>query len=872
MVRKTRAAARRQEVQEFDGATSTSEDEPSAQLRKEASHERSPLKSTKPVDLINSVLQLKANTRDDAAESSTSAKPQPRERQRFKREYAQARLRESGLLEAEIEDILEKFPSGADFDANELKEMDRRSAIMLCDKRWGDEWSDALLLENLTTKQKEDAHQVLCSCRRLASKISDWEHAKDLINRCVYFRVLMFVQGLGVGHSSILQPVREDIERAADSTQYDDELPQPDESILAHLHLCKSEYGVLVRWSEKYRKLPPKLRTGRLPRKARESVMRDSEKLGEGPIRTLFFGRTPKRKRGPSAGHQAKTPRAEETAESSSQLDKENETAQAADSSQVPDDNAFEIASSEQIGDDSEERTNGQENQENGKGNESNAKEQQNGRQEEEGVNGDGGGKEKQRRFQEQQDDDEESEDEEENGVDERATSRPVEADKRKESGAKERENRRTRDTEAENASEDSGSSSSDDEPGGDGHGLFGLKENMEAILVRREGMRRVRKCVKENSLEIESQTGKALKSRCARLRQLIKDQFTALSGAEIRASQEVLSKAEAVRAIRKHTSQITEVLDNLDLDHPEKFLLQDIYAFIFPALLRTLYGTITLLDLFFGHQDGSLPSEHARHIANFAAVIVKLGDRVRKSNRSPAANLKLKQPINNHVVAPLRAWHKELLAEIRRAATKEQREADREKDRQRDELAAKRREKEAHRLAKQRERHEDWRRLHLVRMKVEPDPRYMGNLGIVELPQHWDEDVEKEVDNVDANGVTFDRVDAFEHRRAGGASSQQNGGGDAVLTQQQQHMAQEIVGPDWTDVEGMVLMEALDEYSKRDYANPRFAVYSQIIKNHCPPGGNLRRFTVQDITAKARYFKIWLAGLYDWVDRIPTF
>ncbi|KAK8158040.1 hypothetical protein BKA80DRAFT_280346 [Phyllosticta citrichinensis] len=291
---------------------------------------------------------------------------------------------------------------------------------------------------------------------------------------------------------------------------------------------------------------------------------------------------------------------------------------------------------------------------------------------------------------------------------------------------------------------------------------------------------------------------------------------------------------------------------------------MQDLHAFIFPALVRSLYGTIDLFDHFFGRPDGSMPAAYANHIAYFAGAIIKLGDRVRKSTRSPAAHLKLKQPVNNHLIAPLRAWHKELRGALQRLAAKEQREADRQEDRRRDELAVQRRAEQEQRLAEQQPRREDWRRLHVLRMKVEPDPRCWKHLRHVELPKHQDDEADRAIDNVDANGEPFDRIDAFDHR--GAAAHHQHGGAAKQLP-----VAQEIVGPDWTNDEGLVLMHALDVYGQRNFANPRYEVYAQIIQEHCRLGGALRRFSVLEITEKARYFKRMLAGV-DWVDRIPTF
>ncbi|KAK8211248.1 hypothetical protein BKA81DRAFT_66649 [Phyllosticta paracitricarpa] len=459
----------------------------------------------------------------------------------------------------------------------------------------------------------------------------------------------------------------------------------------------------------------------------------------------------------------------------------------------------------------------------------------------------------------EDDDDDDQDEIEEENNGNQASRGREK-VQEREEDSEKEEEDRQS-----EESSESEASIADNDELLNDENGLFGLKQKFHGILNRQAGMREIKKCVKENGLEIESQTARAIESRCAELQKSIREHHAALNGHDDGDSREFSSKTDVAEATRKHTSQITNVLDKLEVDHPERFLMQDLYAFIFPALVRSLYVTVDLFVIFFGRADGSMPAPYANHIANFAAAIVKLGDRVRKSNRSPAMHLKLKKPVSNHLIAPLRAWHKELLGALQRSAAKEQREADRQDDQRRDELAAQRRAEQQRRLAEQQPRREDWRRLHVLRMKVEPDPRCWKHLRHVELPKHKDDEADRAMDNVDSNGETFDRVDAFQHRR-GAASHHQNGG-----VAKQQQVAQEIVGPDWTNDEGLVLMHALDVYGQRNFANPRYEVYARIIQEHCRLGGALRRFSVLEITEKARYFKCMLAGV-DWADRIPTF
>jgi hypothetical protein len=141
-----------------------------------------------------------------------------------------------------------------------------------------------------------------------------------------------------------------------------------------------------------------------------------------------------------------------------------------------------------------------------------------------------------------------------------------------------------------------------------------------------------------------------------------------------------------------------------------------------------------------------------------------------------------------------------------------------------------------------------------------------------------WPKDLEK-----DANGNPFERVEVFKARST-----------------PPQHRASDLAeGREWTDDQESALLKGLEEFTGESHAilaymwptlmmdiGPR--VFEQIFNEYCRPrpsdhsrgrGGELRDFSVAELTAKAAWYRLTLLKLYqdnnwtveDWITNIPV-
>ncbi|KAF2117074.1 hypothetical protein BDV96DRAFT_598016 [Lophiotrema nucula] len=202
---------------------------------------------------------------------------------------------------------------------------------------------------------------------------------------------------------------------------------------------------------------------------------------------------------------------------------------------------------------------------------------------------------------------------------------------------------------------------------------------------------------------------------------------------------------------------------------------------------------------------------------------------------------------VDQDFIAPLRRVYTTFDAQLKRLerATQQQR--------AKEELLVKRRQREEEDQRKQQaaesynQRWNRWRELHIVRKLVEPDTRRQKRLNITKFA---------DLDERDANGERFERVQAFHDRVAPPAQRTNNLGLD-----------------DWQEYQEYTLIDGLKEF-----AGPR--VFEHIFRQYCGPDEALRDFSVTEITAKAAQIRSVLmlmaqnAGWEpeDWIKQIPIF
>ncbi|KAF1828966.1 hypothetical protein BDW02DRAFT_192311 [Decorospora gaudefroyi] len=146
------------------------------------------------------------------------------------------------------------------------------------------------------------------------------------------------------------------------------------------------------------------------------------------------------------------------------------------------------------------------------------------------------------------------------------------------------------------------------------------------------------------------------------------------------------------------------------------------------------------------------------------------------------------------------------------------------------------------------------WQNLHIARMSCEPDPNRRRRL----------ETTKQDLEERDANGITFERVPVFRSRST-----------------PPHHQVQPLLEDrEWNEEQETALIDGL-----KAFAGPK--VFENIFERHCrprlhgrhvssnDPTGLLRDFTVTDIVGKARWIRSQSLRVYqdkaeDWMIRIP--
>lgn len=162
--------------------------------------------------------------------------------------------------------------------------------------------------------------------------------------------------------------------------------------------------------------------------------------------------------------------------------------------------------------------------------------------------------------------------------------------------------------------------------------------------------------------------------------------------------------------------------------------------------------------------------------------------------------------------------------------------------------------------------RYDLWLQLHIARMDVEPDPyRRRTILWVTKL---------EELEEMDANGVIFERLPVFKNRR----------------TPPLRKTPSAMDATPWSTAQETAIIDGLQDFAGQFvevlqgshmltvHVGPN--VFHDIFRKYCRPGGLLRDFSVRDIVAKAE----WIRSLYtkhyqekggdepDWMQQNPTF
>lgn len=333
-----------------------------------------------------------------------------------------------------------------------------------------------------------------------------------------------------------------------------------------------------------------------------------------------------------------------------------------------------------------------------------------------------------------------------------------------------------------------------------------------------------------------------AVKQACDTARQVILDPDSTLS--------EISTTTKFVQIQLKNYGTGAEV----DVEQ-RKALKIDAYAYVF----RHAIAHLEALHDWLGdeHTDVQSSLDAMRIIFPFITRIVSLKDRITdwkvKISRRYIGD-RLIQDVDSGLIVPLRKVEEAYRVSLRSLKeTARQKHAHDEalrKARGREEVAQRKIEFEEMR----RKKHVFWVDLHVHRLQVEHDSRRHQALAMKQ--EYFDEQMDRYINDTDANGFEFERVDVFKKRVAPPARP------SSIIEQK-----------DWTDEQMEALIEGLSLY-------PGPYVFHELFRRYCGTGRPLRRFGVPEITAKAAEVRSRLLARYQeqdwqdipkWINKIPA-
>ncbi|KAF4543212.1 Guanine nucleotide-binding protein [Lasiodiplodia theobromae] len=154
------------------------------------------------------------------------------------------------------------------------------------------------------------------------------------------------------------------------------------------------------------------------------------------------------------------------------------------------------------------------------------------------------------------------------------------------------------------------------------------LKEFLSEIWNNKKGVKKVRQQRASNKLSERNDSTKGVLNACSDIMRDIKDATgTSTEMTDVKSAQ-----------VRDAVAILASELDKFDLANKREiknFLFQDVYAYIFPGLLRALCKIVDFYAQSFCGDDGSIPTAQLEEIAFFMAAIINLNERA-KSTREP--------------------------------------------------------------------------------------------------------------------------------------------------------------------------------------------------------------------------------------------
>lgn len=327
---------------------------------------------------------------------------------------------------------------------------------------------------------------------------------------------------------------------------------------------------------------------------------------------------------------------------------------------------------------------------------------------------------------------------------------------------------------------------------------LDGLHKVLNRIWKDKRGLIKVRQQRKANDLVLKRESTRRLIDSCQGFKNELSEKMK---------SSTELTEPEATKARSTLTDLGTAVkeLDLTDEEEIRKFLLQDVYAYVFPSLLRTLCTAVDFYVQFFCEDDQtSLPTPHLEGISNFTAAIISLHNRAKTSKFKVNSELVIVRPTRDYIIAPLKRFHKGLCQILDKQIEQYQHQRAMQRKQRHTERANLRKRQKAVEEDQRRAAADDWRRLHIDRKEAEPDIRCWHHLDWVPIPVANQRRV---IRDTDASGEPFDRLDVFDHRK-------RSGKGTMIA-----EVAQDLIGVEWTDGECLALMDGLAEYTAMDFS-----------------------------------------------------
>jgi hypothetical protein len=356
--------------------------------------------------------------------------------------------------------------------------------------------------------------------------------------------------------------------------------------------------------------------------------------------------------------------------------------------------------------------------------------------------------------------------------------------------------------------------------------------------------------------LDLERRPGRCQTDVCLTLKRLCTKTCSRFQRQKL--SLEVI--AQITRTVRDMLKEVRAAKP----DDDRRAIKLDTYAYIFRSLTRVLKSLYACLSK--NCEDITASVDAMRIISPLIHDILVLKDCIAEWKVSIHGRYngdRLIKDAQSHMIAPLRdveAVFRKRLSILEEQEQRRNKLARLEQQMEERTEEVVRREGDVRTLRKRREQ---WQALHITRQQCEPD--------VSRRPRLWISTFNLE--EKDANGVTFERVPLFENR----------------TTLPPHHPSSIAETGSWSTEQETALLEGLQKYAGRliriahhtlfltDQTGPD--VFHDIFKAYCRPGGPLREFTVLEIVTQAGSLRSSVSNLHQengwqipaWVKHIPA-